>query len=154
MSEPSIVHRKNGEQLQKLGSRGYFAAAHCYMGEVKIHIRRFLLPDGEHRKDYIPTLAGVTLTVDELSDLREHMPALEHRALNLLQDLCVKQGDTGGESSKADEGEWLSTRGRVPLKKRYKPSSLTNTSEGVRDYTPAEEGVLEQEDFGPYTQAW
>jgi len=78
--------------LFKLGFRGYHATVIEYIGEVKVHIRKYI--DEEGRKN-IPTKFGVALTVQEFEDLKKAMKDLSEMVdvMNDTNSMTTQPGD-------------------------------------------------------------
>jgi len=78
--------------LFKLGFRGYHATVIEYIGELKVHIRKYI--DEEGRKN-IPTKFGVALTVQEFEDLKKAMKDLSEMVavMNDTNSMTTQPGD-------------------------------------------------------------
>ena len=99
----AVVVRQDGQRLVRLGQRNTFAVVNVYLGDIKIHIRRYTTPETNEQNDFIPTQRGIALSPQELDDLEACLPWLRDR---VTEQRMVRLGGGGGGTTATASGVW------------------------------------------------
>lgn len=85
----SVVYRKNGEKLLRLGKRNTFVSVRPFKGVPLVHVRRFTSPEENGFGDYLPTVQGIALSAREFQDMLEKMDDLRIMVDQIKRQMSV-----------------------------------------------------------------